>query len=88
MWSLWWVWVAAALVLGILEIVVPAYIFFGFALGALAMGLLLAFSVFTVTGPWAFVLFAALSLIAYVILRQVFGLRSGQVKIWDKDIND
>ncbi|SMY09026.1 NfeD family protein [Flavimaricola marinus] len=88
MWSAWWVWMAAALVLGILEILVPAYIFFGFALGAFAMGLLMALGVFAVTGPWALVLFAVLSLIAYVILRRVFGLRRGQVKIWDRDIND
>lgn len=88
MWSAWWVWVAAALVLGILEVVVPAYIFFGFALGALGMGALLALGWFSVTGPWAAVLFAVLSLIAYIALRLAFGLRRGQVKIWDRDIND
>jgi membrane protein implicated in regulation of membrane protease activity len=31
----WWVWTVAALVLAIAEILIPAWIFFGFALGAL-----------------------------------------------------
>jgi hypothetical protein len=34
------------------------------------------------------VIFALFSLIACVILRQIFGVRRGQVKIWDRDIND
>jgi membrane protein implicated in regulation of membrane protease activity len=85
-WSVWWVWVAGALVLGILEMVIPAYIFLGFAMGALAVGLLLA--LFSLTGPWAFVLFAVFSLLAYVALRLAFGLPHGQVKTFDRDIND
>ena len=87
LWSAWWVWLAAALVLGILEVLVPAYIFFGFAIGALVMGAALALGL-SVTGPWALVVFATLSLVAYVVLRRVFGLRRGQVKVWDRDIND
>ena len=34
----WWVWMVAALVLAIAEILIPAWIFFGFALGALFLG--------------------------------------------------
>ena len=37
---------------------------------------------------WSLVVFAVLSLIAYIIMRQMFGIRRGQVKIWDRDIND
>jgi hypothetical protein len=28
------------------------------------------------------------SLAAWFLLRQMFGARSGQVKLWDKDVND
>ena len=41
LWSEWWVWAAFALVLVILEILVPAYLFLGFGIGAGVMGLIL-----------------------------------------------
>lgn len=87
-WTLWWVWLAAALVLGILEIVVPAYIFLGFAIGAALLGILQAVGIIASGLPLTLVIFAGLSLGAYLVLRKVFGLRPGQVKIWDRDIND
>ena len=31
---------------------------------------------------------AALSLDAWIVLRRLVGIRQGQVKIWDRDIND
>jgi len=31
---------------------------------------------------------ALVSLIAWLVMRKVFGLRRGQVKIWKHDIND
>ena len=40
-WTIWWVWLCAALVLGILEVLVPGFVFLGFAIGALAVSLLL-----------------------------------------------
>lgn len=85
-WTTWWIWVAGALLLGILEMVIPAYIFLGFAMGALAVGVLLA--LLPLTGPWALVLFAVFSLLAYVALRLAFGLPRGQVRTFDRDIND
>ena len=85
----WWVWTVLALVLVIAEILIPAWIFFGFELGALFFGA----TIWTGIGAGmslalSLVVFAVFSLIAYVILRQIFGVRRGQVKIWDKDIND
>ncbi len=41
LWSIWWVWVAGALLLAILEVVAPAQIFLGFAAGAAGVGLAL-----------------------------------------------
>jgi len=40
MWTEYWVWFAAALVLGILEILAPGYILLGFALAAGVIGAL------------------------------------------------
>jgi inner membrane protein len=88
MWGLWWVWMSAALLLGILEVLLPAFIFLGFAVGAFGVGQLLL-----ILGPdrlglaWLLVVFAVLSALAYVALRYFFGLRKGQVRIWKRDIN-
>lgn len=91
--SAWWLWITAALVLGIVEVLVPVYIFLGFALGAVATGAVLLIGgdfagwLTTVT-PRLLVFFAVLSVVAWIALRSVLGVRHGQVKIWDRDIND
>lgn len=87
MWSLWWVWLAAGVGLGILELLAPGYVFLGFAIGAGIVGGLLATGV-SVGLPILLVIFALLSLVSWLALRKVFGVRKGQVKVWDRDIND
>lgn len=92
-WSAWWIWAAAALVLGCLEMLLPGFILLGFAIGAGIVGLM-----FLVGGPVAIwlggslpltlVVFAALSLLGWIALRRFVGLREGQVKLFDRDIND
>jgi membrane protein implicated in regulation of membrane protease activity len=88
-WELWWVWCAAALLLGILEILAPGFVFLGFALGAMACGLLLAILGSGAIGlPALLFLFAALSLTSWLLMRRYFALPKGQVKTFDHDIND
>ena len=83
----WWVWVVLGFALGVLEILAPGYIFLGFAIGAVLTGILVGVGI--PAGPAMLVLiFAILSVIAWLILRKVMGIRQGQVKIWDRDIND
>ena len=43
LWSIWWVWIVAALVLAIIEIFVPAFVFLGLAVGAAVVGVALGF---------------------------------------------
>ncbi|WP_342077699.1 hypothetical protein [Yoonia sp. SS1-5] len=88
LWTEWWVWMSGALVLATLEVLIPGYIFLGFALGAAMMGVLILVGVSASGFAITLVIFAVLSLISYVIMRKVFGLRTGQVKICDTDIND
>jgi len=33
-------------------------------------------------------IFAVCSLVAWLVLRRTMGVRAGQVKVWDRDIND
>ncbi|MCF6316824.1 MAG: hypothetical protein L3J30_11195 [Marinosulfonomonas sp.] len=85
---------AGALVLAILEILTPVHIFLGFAIGAFATGSLLYFdgaaAFFATSLPYTLVFFAAVSLVAWLVMRRVFGLRRGEVKTFSKeeDIND
>lgn len=92
MWSQVWIWLTAALILATLEVFVPSYVFLGFAIGAALTGVSL-----WVTGsegalagslPMLLVTFAVLSLISWLVLRRLLGVREGQVKIIDRDIND
>lgn len=87
----WWFWVAFALVLGILEVIVPSQIFLGFALGAVATGLALVTPLSDrIAGslPVLLVIFAVCSTLSWLVLRIVLGVRKDQVKTFDHDIND
>ncbi|MDA3888233.1 MAG: hypothetical protein PF443_05385 [Allgaiera sp.] len=92
-WTDWWVWVVGGLLLGIFEILVPAFVFLGLAIGAALTGLILWSGL--PPAAWMgvdlfrhFLVFGLLSLIAWLGLRAVFGLRKGQVRIIHDDIND
>ncbi len=86
-WQIWWVWAAAALALAIFEMLVPGYIFLGFAIGAAVVSVLLwAGASFSL--PWLLVIMAGVALLSWLVLRQVFGIRKGQVKIIRHDINE
>lgn len=85
----WWIWMAVGLVLAIAEVLIPAWIFLGFAVGAFFIGVMMWLGIGTgLSLAWLMVVFALFSLVAYIGLRQVFGIRRGQVKVWDRDIND
>ncbi|SLN45443.1 hypothetical protein ROG8370_01945 [Roseovarius gaetbuli] len=87
LWSLWWVWLAAALALGIFEVLAPGFIFLGFSIGAALVGLLL---LTPLTPGFAALLaiFAVLSLIAWLVLRRFFRAPGGNVRRVETDIND
>ncbi|WP_170403349.1 NfeD family protein [Ruegeria arenilitoris] len=87
-WLTWWVWLAAALALGILEVALPGFIFLGFAIGAAITGILLVIPGLAPNLPVLLFIFATLSLIAWLVLRRMFALPHGQVRTFDHDIND
>lgn len=87
LWSLWWIWLAGALILAILEVAVPGFIFLGFSIGAALVGLLLLTSL-SPGLPALLAIFAILSLIAWAILRRAFRRPGGQARMFHKDIND
>jgi membrane protein implicated in regulation of membrane protease activity len=93
MWAAWWVWGVAAVLLAIAEVLVPGFVLLGFAVGAGVVALLLL-----VGGPLAvwlggslpvlLLVFAVVSLVAWLGLRRWVGVYRGQVKTFDRDIND
>ena len=87
-WQQGWVWVVAGIVLAILEVIIPGYIFLGFAIGAVVVGAMLWIGLLGAGLPALLLVFAVVSLAAWWGLRRVLGTRAGQVKIWDTDIND
>ena len=88
LWQEWWVWIVAGIALGVLEVLAPGYILLGFAIGALATGLLIAIGLLGASLPIMLLIAALVSLGAWFAMRKVFGIRNGQVKIWDRDINE
>lgn len=86
--QVWWVWIVAGFALGVLEVIVPGFIFLGFAVGAAVTGALIGFGVLTGGPASLLAVFAALSLLAWLVLRRSMGVRDGQVKLWHRDIND
>ena len=86
--GIWWVWLSLALLLGIVEIMMPGFIFLGFALGAIVMALLVAILPNTLGAPVAIAIFAGLSLIAWIALRVGFRKQGSDARIITHDIND
>ena len=92
-WTVWWVWAAAAIGLAVLELVVTAYLFLGFAGGAAVVAILFGFggpmaAWMSASLPLTLLIFAVVSLVAWVALRKALGVQRGQVKTFDTDIND
>ncbi|WP_371171425.1 NfeD family protein [Aliiroseovarius sp. 2305UL8-7] len=87
LWSTWWVWVAGAIALGIFEMLAPGFIFLGFAVGAAVAGLILLVGA-APSLPWLLVIFGGVSLVTWLVLRQAIGVRKGQSKSFDTDINE
>ena len=86
-WTEWWVWVVFGLALGVLEVLVPGYIFLGFAVGAVVTGGLVGFSVVGGNVALLVLIFAVLSLVAFLVLRRMVGVTEVQTKVWEDDIN-
>ncbi len=87
LWSLWWIWMSGAILLAILEVLAPGSIFLGFAIGAAIVGLLLL-TPLNIGLPALLMVFAILSLIAWILLRRYFRTPDGNARMINEDIND
>lgn len=87
-WAIWWVWIVAGFALAVLEVILPGYIFVGFAIGAVIVGAGLGLGLLGGSLAVLVFVFALSSLIAWLVLRRTMGVRAGQIKLWDRDINE
>jgi len=83
----WWAWVAFGIVLMLLELMMPSYLFLGFGFGAIVTGITLALGM-TMSARYLMLLFSIASLISWVLLRQVFKLPKENVQTFDQGLND
>jgi membrane protein implicated in regulation of membrane protease activity len=91
--GLWWIWVSAGVLMAIVEVFIPGFFFLGFSAGAVITGLvLLAGGPFAAwlgsSLPLMLLFFAVVSLISWIVLRRAAGVRKGQLKVWNRDINE
>lgn len=87
-WTNGWLWIIAALLLAMIELILPGYVFVGMAGAVLVMGLLLLTGLWVWGWPVALVVTAILSGIIWLVLSRTRGVGRGDVRIWDRDIND
>ncbi|MBU3028656.1 NfeD family protein [Paracoccus marinaquae] len=87
-WLNGWLWIVLSLVLAVLELFAPGWVFMGLAAAVGLMGILLLTGLWSAGLPMTLVATALLSGLAWYLLRRVAGVKKGQVRIWDRDIND
>ncbi|QFU09610.1 hypothetical protein PARPLA_00831 [Rhodobacteraceae bacterium THAF1] len=86
--SAWGAWAILAAFLAAAELLLPAQILLGFAIGAAAIAVQIWLGIIGGSVGWTLTVFAVLSLAAWIALRQLSGTRDGQIRLWDRDIND
>ena len=86
LWQMWWIWAAGALVLAMLEILVPGFVLLGFACGSAAVALVVLLPIDPGL-PLLLALFAGLSLLAWIAMRRLFLKKDDQTRVIDEDIN-
>lgn len=84
--GVWWAWVVLGAGLAVLEVLVPGFIFLGFAIAAVIMAAVVGFGV-NFSPAIAILIFAVLALAAWLALRAIFGTAEKDVKVWRDDIN-
>ena len=89
LWQYWSVWMAAGVLLVILEMFVPGFVLLGFGIGALVVGAIFWLSTdLIVSLPMASLIFGMLSLLAWLGLRMAFKPSAGNSGKPEEDIND
>lgn len=87
-WQEGWIWAVIGVALAAAEMLLPGFVLLGFALGALLVGAGLWLGILGSSLAAILLTFALASALAWLAMRRLLGTRRGQVKIWDRDINE
>ena len=87
-WTNGWLWVIAALLLALIELMLPGYVFMGVAIATALMGVALLAGLWTGGLPMALVVTAVLSGLIWLVLSRMRGVDRSETRIWHRDIND
>lgn len=87
-WMNGWLWLIAALVLAAVELLVPGWVFMGLAASVGLMGVLMLAGIWTAGLPVTLVVTALLSAAIWLVFRRIWPSTRGDVRIWDRDINE
>jgi len=88
LWQQPWVWIAGGIVLGLLEMLLPGFILLGFAVGAAVTGILIWSGLIVPSLPVLLLITGVVAAITWFFTRRLLGVRKGQTRIWDRDINE
>jgi membrane protein implicated in regulation of membrane protease activity len=83
-----WLWVIAAVVLALAEVLLPGFVLLGFAIGAVAVAVGLWLHVLGGSVAVMLLVWAVDSALAWWLLKRFFGRHDEQPKIWKRDINE
>lgn len=87
-WMNGWLWILAALVIALIELFLPVWVFLGIAIAVLIMGVAILLGLWSGSLPLALIVTALLSGVVWLFLRRIMGTTHGQVRVWKTDIND
>lgn len=87
-WMNGWLWILAALVIALIELFLPVWVFLGIAIAVLIMGVAILLGLWSGSLPLALIVTALLSGVVWLFLRRIMGTTHGQVRVWKTGIND
>ncbi|WP_231565672.1 pectate lyase [Paracoccus sanguinis] len=87
-WTNGWLWIIAALLLALIEMILPGYVFLGLAAAVGVMGVVLLAGLWDWGLPAALVVTAVLSGVAWFGFSRMAGVDRSRTRIWHRDIND
>ncbi|MDD8023000.1 MAG: hypothetical protein PHX82_07835 [Paracoccaceae bacterium] len=87
-WQQAWVWVAGGVTLAALEMLAPGFYLLGLAAGAILVGVLVWLGLLGASLSPMLLVMAVAAVPVWFLARRPVGVRAGQVKRWDRDINE
>jgi membrane protein implicated in regulation of membrane protease activity len=87
-WAQPWLWVVAGAVMAGAEMLLPGFVLLGFAAGAVLVAGLTWLGLLGNSLPLMVLVCTVAAGVVWALARKLAGVRPGQSRIWDRDINE